>query len=130
MQEVVSVLYSTQATSDANKGRRKLEYNRAVFSPGDSGGGNFCSRLCFLSQKYLRYFCEVYRNNLCLRHGRLFLQGKPCSARPSAATALSLAAVGSPYGYNRLADIAFLFFHAYCFLKATHTNGEVRTVLT
>ncbi len=45
---------STKTTSIANKGRRKLEYNRAVFSPGDSVGGNFCSRLCFVKTYELR----------------------------------------------------------------------------
>ena len=39
--EVVRVRNSTKTTSIANKGRRKLEFLRAVFSPGDSGGGNF-----------------------------------------------------------------------------------------
>lgn len=104
------MLYSTQATSDANKGRRKLEYNRAVFSPGDSGGGNFCSRLCFFVEKVptvlFRGLQEqpVPTARAVVPAGKALLRKAFRRHRPIAGGGWK------PYGYNRLADIAFFYF--------------------
>ena len=51
LSEVVTVLKSTVTTFRVITDRKKLEYNQAVFSPGDSKGGNKSSRPFFAVKK-------------------------------------------------------------------------------